>query len=121
VRTNAQYGDFTGIGSYQDALNRVISADAAFMDLPSAIRARFGNDPQQLLNFVQDDANYDEAVKIGLISKKSDVDDLSPPDSPPQSKSGGGKSVPATPATKKSSSLKTKLSELLNDTSIEEI
>lgn len=61
------YGDFTGISNYQDALNAVMAADNDFMALPADVRARFQNDPQMLLEFVSNDANIEEARKLGLM------------------------------------------------------
>lgn len=62
-----QSADFVGIYDYQTALNSVIEAERSFMALPAKLRARFGNDPQLLLEFLSDDANRDEAVKFGLL------------------------------------------------------
>lgn len=62
-----QYGDFSEVTSYQDALNLVIDTNEKFDSLPAKIRSRFGNDPQQLLEFMNDAANYEEAVKLGII------------------------------------------------------
>lgn len=65
-RFQGQYGDFTDPPGYQDALNKVISAQDMFMTLPAKVRARFGNDPGEFLEFVQDPRNSDELVKLGL-------------------------------------------------------
>jgi len=65
-----QYADFSSITDYQEMLDTVRYADQAFMTLPAQVRARFGNDPGKLLAFVQDDANYDEGVKLGLVQPK---------------------------------------------------
>lgn len=62
-----QYGDFTGVSDYQTALDSVIAADNEFMRLPAEVRERFNNDPQQLLDFVSDSKNRDEAAKLGLL------------------------------------------------------
>lgn len=62
-----QYGDFTDVTTYQDALNRVIAADAAFMQLSAELRARFNNDAGTMLAFLADDANRPEAVRLGLV------------------------------------------------------
>lgn len=64
-----QYGDFTGVSDYQSALNAVIAADAAFLEFPAHIRARFHNDPQALLEFISREENRDEAEKLGLVKK----------------------------------------------------
>lgn len=64
------YGDFSNIGDYHSAFTAVANAQEAFMKLDANVRARFRNDPQELLNFVNDDRNYDEAIKLGIIPKK---------------------------------------------------
>jgi phage internal scaffolding protein len=65
-----RYGDFTGISDYHSALNQVIAAEDEFMSLPATIRARFENDPAQLIEFLDNEQNYDEAEKLGLVNKK---------------------------------------------------
>lgn len=64
-----RYGDFTGIGDYHTALNRVIAAQEEFEALPAQIRARFDNDPAQLIEFLQNDKNRLEAEELGLVEK----------------------------------------------------
>lgn len=61
------YGDFLAVVDYQSSLNAVINAQEEFNSLPSSLRARFSNDPAQFLQFVNDDSNREEAIKIGLI------------------------------------------------------
>jgi len=62
-----RYGDFTGIGDYHGALNAVIAAEDQFMALPANLRARFENDPAQLIDFLSDENNRSEAEKLGLL------------------------------------------------------
>ncbi len=69
ARGRPQYGDFTNVTTYQEALDQVKAAEEAFGDLPAEIRARFKNDPQQLLLFMDDEANMDEAVELGILPK----------------------------------------------------
>jgi len=64
-----RYGDFTGIGDYHTALNRVIAAQDEFDALPAQIRARFNNDPAQLIEFMENSENRPEAVELGLVEK----------------------------------------------------
>jgi phage internal scaffolding protein len=64
-----RYGDFTGIGDYHTALNRVIAAQDEFEALPAQIRARFGNDPAQLIEFMENSENRPEAEELGLVDK----------------------------------------------------
>lgn len=62
-------GDFTGISDFHSAMNIVAQANEAFMALPASVRQRFGHDPQQLMAFVEDDNNRDEALRLGLIER----------------------------------------------------
>lgn len=66
-----QYGDFTGIQSYQDALNAVLEAQNSFMTLPAHVRERFGHDPEKFVQFCMDEENRTEAEKLGLVAKKT--------------------------------------------------
>jgi len=63
-----RYGDFTGIGDYHTALNQVIAAEDEFMSLPATLRARFENDPAQLINFLDNPENKQEAIQLGLLN-----------------------------------------------------
>jgi phage internal scaffolding protein len=69
VPLSPRYGDFTGIGDYHTALNRVIAAQDEFDGLPATIRARFNNDPAQLIEFLDNSENRPEAEKLGLVEK----------------------------------------------------
>lgn len=62
-----RYGDFTGIGDYHTALNRVIAAQDEFDGLPAQIRARFDNDPAKLIEFLENSENRPEAEQLGLV------------------------------------------------------
>lgn len=62
-------GDFTGISDYHSAVLAVRKAEEDFMELPAEMRARFDNDPQKLMNFLDNGENRDEAIKLGLVSK----------------------------------------------------
>lgn len=61
------YGDFSGVGDYHSACEAVAQAEAAFMTLPPEVRRRFDNDPGRLLEFLGDEANRDEAIKLGIV------------------------------------------------------
>jgi len=70
IKSNPQYGDFSDVGSYQEACNIVLFAQEQFSALPASTRDRFGNDPVKFLEFVNDPRNSDELVKMGLATKK---------------------------------------------------
>ena len=68
-----RYGDFTGISDYKTALDRVIAADEEFMSLPANIRARFDNDANNLIEFLDNEENRAEAVELGLLEPTEDL------------------------------------------------
>lgn len=71
-----QYADVTKIPDYQDAMETIITANNAFWSLDARSRERFGNDPARMIDFLQDENNYDEAVKLGLVEKKLPVPEV---------------------------------------------
>lgn len=62
-----QYGDFSNIPDYREAFEVVKRANALFMGMDWQVRERFGNDPQRMVQFLQDPKNRDEAIKLGLV------------------------------------------------------
>lgn len=62
------FADVSDIGCYADVLRRVSAAEEAFLSLPAHLRSRFHNRASELVEFVQDDRNRDEAVKLGLVA-----------------------------------------------------
>lgn len=72
------YGDFTGISDYRSAAEAIRVATNSFMDMPANIRARFDNDPQKFLVFCADDANREEAARLGLVPKPVPVAEKAP-------------------------------------------
>ena len=68
VRTNPGiYSDLTELPDYMTAMQTVINANRTFETIPANIRLRFQNDPAQLISFLSDPSNNDEALKLGLI------------------------------------------------------
>lgn len=61
-----QYGDFDGIDSFQDAMDRVRAATENFMMIPAEIRSKFGNDPGAFVEFASNPDNLPELRKMGL-------------------------------------------------------
>lgn len=76
------YGDFSSIEDYQTCMNKIIDAQQDFMAVPSNIRKRFDNDPGKLIEFISDDDNYDEAIKLGLVPEPVEVQEPEPEPSP---------------------------------------
>lgn len=69
--TPVKYGDFSSAVDYHDSILRAQEAEATFMSLPAVIRARFSNDPGQLIDFLANPNNGPEAVKLGLMPSPS--------------------------------------------------
>lgn len=67
-----QYGDFSNIGSYDEALNQIEAAQNLFGSLPAYVRDRFNNNPGELIAFMNDESNRDEAIKLGFIPTKEE-------------------------------------------------
>lgn len=59
--------NFDAIFDYQTAQNAIVAGNNAFMALPAKLRARFQNDPQLLMDFLEDRDNEQEARKLGLL------------------------------------------------------
>lgn len=86
------YGDFSGLTDYQTSLNTVMAAQDVFDSLPAKLRKRFSNDPAEMVRFVEDPANADELVELGMAKKpaKTKVDAAEQQSKPVKSKKGSG-------------------------------
>jgi len=60
------YGDFTA-HDYHGMLNTVADIQTKFNMLPARIRSKFRGSPETLMRWLEDEKNYDEAVKLGLL------------------------------------------------------
>ena len=69
TNVSPQFGDFSNEFDFRQAQETVIRAAEAFASLPSRVRKRFNNDPAELLEFLADEKNREEAVYLGLIEK----------------------------------------------------
>ena len=72
----AQQGDYKDLPNYEDfhaSMNAVAAANSSFASLPSSVRSRFENDPGKFLDFVQDEANADEMVSMGLSNPSQEL------------------------------------------------
>lgn len=65
-----QYGDFSNVPDYRESLDIVMKADASFAALPAEVRKYFDNDPAAYMDFLSDEKNRDEAIKLGLVNPK---------------------------------------------------
>ncbi len=68
ARYGGEYG-FASSVSFHEAMNVVTKADQMFTDLPAEVRRRFGGDPGDFLEFVQNPENQEEMISLGLATK----------------------------------------------------
>lgn len=61
------YGDFSSSADYLSLQNRLAVARQDFEALPSDLRADFGNKVENLLEYISDPANREEAIELGLL------------------------------------------------------
>jgi len=76
------YGDASALPDFMEAQQIIIDARNAFEALPAKLRDRFHNAPENFLAFMEDEANYDEAVALGLLVLKETPPE--PPAAPPR-------------------------------------
>lgn len=65
-KIEAQFGDVSGL-DFKASLDLIHNAQKMFDELPSKIRNRFKNDPYEILTFMEDPNNREEAIELGLI------------------------------------------------------
>lgn len=70
LNMQALTGDFSDVGDFREAQERIREANEEFAKVPANLRKRFDNDPQKFIDFVLDDSNETELVKLGLRNKK---------------------------------------------------
>lgn len=85
------YGDFSEVPTYQEAMDKVIRGQEVFMTLPSSVRKQFENDPGQFLEFATNPDNHDQMVEMGLAEAQVVEPEPKPakgkkpaPEAPPQ-------------------------------------
>ena len=62
----AQYGDFSEVNEYREALDLVHNANEMFGQLPAEVREMFQNNAGTFLEFATNPENNEEMIKMGL-------------------------------------------------------
>lgn len=78
IRAQGVFADATSVPNFHEAQNIIAQGNQLFDALPSRIREKFHNDPQEYLDFVFDPKNGQDLVKMGLARLR----DVSPPLTP---------------------------------------
>lgn len=63
------YADLPSGLDFQTAQNLIAQAKSTFEEIPSKIRAEFGNDPAQFLDFIQDPKNRSKIESYGFTTE----------------------------------------------------
>lgn len=64
-------GDFSDVVDLHTMMNRVVESRQAFESLPSTLREVFGNNPANLLEFLEDPRNAEDAARMGLLTPEA--------------------------------------------------
>jgi len=62
-----RFGDFTA-NDFQTMQNRLADVNSLFLSLPARTRGKFSNQPYQLIRWLEDPANRQEGIKMGLLT-----------------------------------------------------
>lgn len=76
------YEDLPSEYDYQSAINTIMQAEAAFAELPAAVRDHFANDPARYLDAFNDENRADELRSLGLL-KPAPAAPAAPPEPSP--------------------------------------
>lgn len=73
MKNNPLFGDFSQIQDYQESMNIILKAEEQFNSLPAVLRERFKNDTGAFLDYMNNDANKEEMIKLGLIEAPKEL------------------------------------------------
>ncbi|QKI28929.1 VP3 [Kummerowia striata gokushovirus] len=95
ARQDPRYGDFSDVGTYQEAMDVVLLAREQFDALPAAVRAECLNDPMIFLDKVQDE-DWALRHKLALPKTAGSEAEASPPRQPgPKAPADAGATSPS--------------------------
>lgn len=64
------YGDVSELVDYHACLNIVHEAQGLFNQMSAEIRNRFDNDPRKMIEFLDNPANLEEAISLGMAVRR---------------------------------------------------
>lgn len=70
AKRQGDYGDFASMDLHE-AMNQVLAAQDAFLEVPAHIRKEFRNDPAEFFAFVNDPGNREKMADMGLLSPEA--------------------------------------------------
>ena len=72
----AQYGDYSEVNEYREALDLVNEANGMFAELPAELREMFQNNAGTFLEFATNPQNNEKMIELGL--KEAPVQEVQP-------------------------------------------
>lgn len=85
-----RYGDFSGVESYHEHVNRLMAAEEDFASLPPAVRDLAQNDLGRFMELVQNPAMVEKMLELGLDASAIPGSSLSEEPGATESASGAG-------------------------------
>jgi len=67
AKREPSYGDFSDVGDYKTALDRLRAADKYFLQLPARVRREFNNDPAEYLDALESGEGRERLERAGLV------------------------------------------------------
>ena len=67
-----RFGDFSKVEDFHSSMNKIVEAQNDFNQLSSEVRKRFENDPANLIVFLNNPENEDEARELGFLPPLTD-------------------------------------------------
>lgn len=64
------YGDVSNITDYKESVEKVLEANTLFKNMSSEIREKFKNDPSEMIQFLENPDNLEEAIKLKMVTKR---------------------------------------------------
>lgn len=76
VRREPFFGDFSDVTDFQTMQNTLKARESAFASLPARVRAKFKNDPNELLKAIESlenasKAEIEDLVQLGILEKSA--------------------------------------------------
>jgi phage internal scaffolding protein len=71
ARTQGKYADVSEMKDLQESFQTVAQARDTFETLPAELRKKLNNDPVQLMEYLSNPENDDEAIRYGLKEKRN--------------------------------------------------
>lgn len=98
-RTQPRFGDFTQAEDYHGTLNRVLEAQAQFLELPSELRSHFDNDPGRFLEEIGNPEHREFLEELGMPELAEAIHGKKPEEPKPAEPADSGSPAPAQPRT----------------------